>query len=258
MKQYHWFLHLTKLSMLFIGMLFHTSLLAQSLTIAVAANFQYAIEDIDRAFEQEYRVTVQTIVGSSGKLSAQIMNGAPYHIFLSADLKYPTALFEKDLTTERPAVYARGALVAWSMEPINSSDSLNIFKQSRIKKIAVANPDLAPYGKEALKALSQLDFFTELQKKIIYGQSIAQVNHYIQTHVVDIGITSKSSVMAASLKEKGYWFEISPLLYEPISQGIVIISATPPEMMEKARLFYNFMFSENVGGIIMANGYLVP
>ncbi len=231
----------------------------QPLSVAVAANVQFAIEDIKVAFFQKYDIPVNLMVGSSGKLTAQIQQGAPYDLFISANMKYPESLYQDSLTVGPPKVYALGALVWWTMKSFDLQDTMPIVKSTTIKKIAIANPKNAPYGEEAISALEQLGLLSIVRKKLVYGESIAQTNQYIISEVCDIGITAKSIVLSPDWKDKGRWLEIDARLYQPIQQGIVITKVGQKRQPEMAQRFFDFIFSEEGRKILAKYGYvLVP
>ena len=130
------------------------SVSAGEITIAVAANVSYAIEALKKEFNAAYPQTqVQVILGSSGKLTAQIKHDAPYGLFMSADMKYPEALYSEKMAVTEPVVYAQGALAFLSVKDQNYTAGINILESKEIKKIAIANPQTAPYGVAAVEAL---------------------------------------------------------------------------------------------------------
>ena len=118
---------------------------SHALKIATAANFQYAIEDVVEAFEEQYQIKCEIIIASSGKLTAQIQEGAPYDIFISADMKYPELLFQDSIAEQLPIKYANGRLVLWT-NLLNDIPELSLLTKEEIKHIAIANPSIAPYG----------------------------------------------------------------------------------------------------------------
>lgn len=229
----------------------------QPLTVAVAANVQFAMEDIKNAFVKKYQHPVRLIIGSSGKLTAQIKQGAPYDIFISANMKYPESLYRDSFSTALPRVYALGALVWWTMKPLTLDQPMSIVSSPSIKKLAIANPQNAPYGEEALRSLENLDLIDIAREKLVYGESIAQTNQYIISGVCDLGITAKSIVLSPAWKEKGTWQEIDESLYNPIQQGVIITSNGKQNRPETSKLFYDFMFSKEAKAILTSYGYTV-
>lgn len=229
------------------------------LTVAVAASTQYAMEAIKRAFERTGSTEVELIVGSSGKLTAQIMQGAPYDVFVSADMNYPDTLSKANLTTTNTVPYAYGTLVMWTCKDIDLSVGIRILSEPHIKKIAIANPKTAPYGAETMRALSNLRVYdAELNEKLVYGESIAQTNQYITSGNCEVGFTAKSVVMAPEMRGKGKWVEIKPISYEPIAQGVVITLHGIKQHPKGSVAFYNFLLSEKGREILAEYGYQLP
>ena len=225
----------------------------QSLKIAASANVKYPLMEIVKEFKKVYGVNVTTVISSSGKLTAQIERGAPYDIFLSANMKYPEYLYKKGLTTGRPVVYAEGVLVLWSMKNIPlKKEGINILKEKYIKKISVPNPENAPYGLEAVRALKNAGLYEQVRNKLVYGESVMQSTQYIYKKLVDIGFTSKSVVLSPKLKDKGVWIEVDKKLYKPIKQGAVVVKKNI-----YAERFLSFLFSEKAKKILKKYGYRI-
>ena len=181
---------------------------SNKIRVAAAASTQFVLEELIREFEKEQTIKVEKIISSSGKLAAQIENAAPIDLFISADTKYPNYLAKKGLAEYSPVVYARGKLVLWTYKEIDLSTSLELLKSSTIEKIAMADPQTAPYGQLCLEILKEAGIYEAIKDKIVLGESISQVNQYITTQSVDIGLTAKSVVMAPQLKGKGKFQEI--------------------------------------------------
>ena len=226
---------------------------ADTIRVAVAANMSYAMPAIIKSFHKIYPdIYVQTVLGSSGKLFAQIKNGAPFDLFLSANMKYPKALYKEKLTIAKPRVYAYGALSLLSSQKRDFSKGLELLKESYIQKIAIANPKTAPYGKAAMQVLKKTDLLHLVQDKLIYAQSVAQATTY-SIIAADIGFVAKSSLFSPHMKRyrKGInWIDIPTSLYTPIKQGIVLLKKS-----KSARKFYDFMFSQKTKKILVAYGY---
>ena len=191
-----------------------------SITVAIAANVQFAMEEIKVAFEKQQGIQVDLISTSSGKLSTQIRQGAPYHVFVSADTKYPDSLVQSGDATSPSKVYAYGMLVVWTMRPdLDISEGMQVLDDGALKKIAVANPITAPYGQEAIRALTRAHLLDSVQPKLVYGESIGQTSQYILSGAAELGFTAKSVVLAPEMQGKGRWIEIPADLYEPIAQA---------------------------------------
>ncbi|AWV97209.1 molybdate ABC transporter substrate-binding protein [Arcticibacterium luteifluviistationis] len=222
----------------------------QKLTIATAANMQFAMDSLVKNFELKTGIPCQTVIGSSGKLTAQITAGAPYDIFVAANMKYPNALFEKGLTANKPKIYAHGKLVLWTLDA-NIKPSIDILNSQEINHIALANPDTAPYGTAAMEVLSFYKLNETLKNKLVFGESIAQTNSFIHSQSAEIGFTSLSTIKAPKLVNKGAWIEIDTKFYKPIEQGIVLLK----KHNKDAQQFYDFLFTEEARQILTHFGY---
>ncbi len=235
-----------------------TSLHAGKITVATAANVSYAMDDLIKAFNLLHPETkVQVILGSSGKLTAQIMHGAPYDIFMSADMKYPETLYEKKLAVTKPIIYAEGTLSMLSQKKRNYSTGFFLLKDSSIKKIAIANPQTAPYGVATKEALENAKLYNMIKGKLIYGESISQTLSF-SISAADIGIIATSALFSPRMKKYKKtidWVEIDEELYTPIKQGIVILKEG--EESVEVKDFYNFMLSKKAKKILSSFGYKV-
>ncbi len=222
-------------------------------TIAVASNMRYAIEDITKKFTKKTGVACELIISSSGKLTAQIKEGAPYHIFISANMKYPNDLFASDFTTKKPEIYAHGKLVIWTMNN-DIPPSLQTLTNKKIKHIALANPKTAPYGTSAIEVLKHYGLYNNLKHKLVFGESISQTNQFIVSKSAEIGFTSKSVVLSSAMKNKGNWVDINKAVYSPITQGVVMIKQKDINTTN-IKEFYNFLFSSEAREILEDYGY---
>ena len=225
------------------------------LTVAVAANAAYAFEELGRTFEKNHGTNIIPIIGSSGKLTAQIEQGAPFDIFVSADMDYPRRLFERGFAISPPAVYAVGVPVLWTVKELDLSGGLEILRSDAVKKIALPQPDLAPYGRAAVEAMTKGGVLPSIEKRLVYGESISQVNQYVLSGAADAGFTALAVVLSPAMKEKGRWMELEPGSYEPIEQGIIILKYGAQNNREESKAFYDFMLSEAAGEILKQYGY---
>jgi molybdate transport system substrate-binding protein len=231
---------------------------AESLTVAVAANVKYAFADLQQAFSKSTGIEVKSVFGSSGTLTAQIRNGAPFDVFLSADMEYPERLYKDGLAKAAPAVYANGVLVLWTLNPLDLGKGIQVLNDPSVRKIAVANPRLAPYGREAMNALEHHKLRAAVEQKLIYGESISQVNQYIASKLADIGFTAKSVVLAPEVAGKGKWIEVPRESYQPIAQGVVILQHGAETRAAAAQRFIEFLASPVAREIFEKYGYLLP
>ncbi len=209
----------------------------KTLLVATAANMQFVMQELCNSFSENTGITCELIHSSSGKLTAQILAGAPYDIFASADLKYPTELYQKGKTDQAPLIYAKGKLVLWTVVE-SIKPNLHTLSKSETKRIAMANPKTAPYGRAAKEVLEKKKI--PLEEKLVYGESISQVNQFVLSKAVEVGFTAKSVVL---FKQQGEWTEVPLTLYNPIKQGVVSIK-NGKNSTQNARLFLAFLFSE--------------
>jgi molybdate transport system substrate-binding protein len=234
------------------------TLAAGEINIAVAANVSYAIEELKAEFAKISPDTkVQVTLGSSGKLTAQIKNGAPYGLFMAANMKYPEALHADGIAVTKPVVYAQGALAYLSAKPTDFSKGINLVAEKNIKKVAIANPKTAPYGKAAVEAMKNGGVFEAVEKKFVYAESISQTVTYAVT-AADIGFIAKSSLYSDKMKrykEEVNWKAVDPKLYTPIKQGIVTLKNGADNAEYKA--FYDFILSEKAKTVFKNYGYIV-
>jgi molybdate transport system substrate-binding protein len=226
---------------------------AQSLKVAVAANLQAVIKVLGQDFKQKTGIQIEPIVGSSGNLVTQIKNGAPYDVFLSADMNFPDALFKDGFSTKKPVVYAQGSLIICSDQNIGFENWERLLLTERIKKIAVANPAIAPYGKAAEETLKDKGILNDIKSKIVYGESISQVNTYITTGVVEVGFTTQALVKDPANKTPLYWKVIDPKTYSPIEQGMVLLKRS--DANADAVKFYQYMLGLSAKKILVEYGY---
>ena len=231
---------------------------AETISVAVAANVQYVFEDLRAAFKQETGNEAVGTFNSSGKFVAQISNGAPFDVFLSADMDFPEKLFQDGFTTATPKVYAYGALVLWSVKNIDLRQWQTVLTGNQVTHIAVANPKAAPYGRETMKVLTALKLDQRLQAKIVFGESIAQTNQYIHSGAVDAGFTAKSVVLSPEMQGQGKWIDVPKSTYEPIAQGAVILNYGKEHHPKAAQQFYEFLYSAKARAIFERYGYLLP
>jgi len=228
------------------------------ITVAVAANMQYAFKALQADFEQSSGVRVEVVIGSSGKLTQQITEGAPFDVFVSADTKYPQTLYQNKLAADTPRVYANGVLVLWSTKPgVRPAASLGMLLGPDVKAIAIANPATAPYGAAAEEILNNYHLLDKLRPKLVYGESITQTSQFIATGAADIGFTAKAVVVSDEMKGKGQWVELDAKKYTPISQAAVLLNHGLQTNPQAAKVFYAYLYTGRAKKILKQFGYLV-
>lgn len=235
------------------------SLLAQpKITVAVAANMQYTIQELIAEYNKTDKTKIDVVLGASGKLTQQIQNGAPFDIFISADKEFPQKLAANKLTLEAPKVYAQGLLVLWSVKPnIQPAKDMKLLLSSNIKNIAIANPKTAPYGSAAEAILKKYGLYDKVSSKLVTGESISQTSQFIATQNADIGFTAKSIVISKEMLDKGKWVELNSQHYPPIEQSAALLQHAKQNNEAAARKFYNFLYSAKAKTIYNKFGYIV-
>ena len=231
---------------------------AKIIKVAVAANVSYAIDELIYEFNKQYpNIKVLITLGSSGKLTSQIKNGAPYDIFMSADMRYPSILYRDKLAISIPKVYAKGSLAILSNQKRDFTNWQKLLQNKKIRKIAIANSKTAPYGKATIEALKNMKLYDKIKSKFVYGESISQTISYTITSA-DIGFVAKSSLYSPNMihfKKNVNWCDVDIGIYAPISQGIVILKRGKNN--NDAKAFYDFIESQNAKNIFKRFGYIV-
>jgi len=243
--------------LIFTILIFTTSnIFGKSINIAVAANVSYAMDELKKEFKkQDPDIDIRVTLGSSGKLTAQIKNGAPYDLFMSANMKYPEALYSEKKAVTKPVVYAKGALALLSSKHRSFHKGIYLVDNMLVKRVALANPLTAPYGKAAKEALVNAGLYEKIEKKIIYGESVSQTVSYTLMGA-DIGFIAKSSLYSPKMqrfKKGAHWIDVDSSLYTPIEQGIVILQRA--KQKEGVKKFYQFMLSNKAKVILKDFGY---
>lgn len=223
-----------------------------ALNIAVAANMKAPMDSIVKVFKQNTGITCKIYSNSSGTINTQVEQGAPYDIFISANTIYPENLFRKKIA-ESPVLYASGRLTLVSHKSFKSNKIENILKSNDIKKIAIAFPEQAPYGKAAIEVLTNLNLNKSLKKKIVYGESISQVNQLFVTNSVDAAFTSYSFLNTYS--EECYNLNINSNLHSEIKQSAVCLIKKNKMKLKKQKEFITFLVSQKCQDILKYYGY---
>jgi len=225
---------------------------AGQIRIAVASNFYRPMQEIARQFELESPHTVLISSGSSGKLYAQIVHGAPFHIYFSADKEKPRALVDNSLADDGSRfTYAIGRLVLWS--PMQGRDVESVMRNAAYEKLALANPRLAPYGQAAVDVLLSLDEDGGTdQSRWIIGESIAQTWQFVNTGNTDLGFVALSQLRSSDMQAGSYWI-VPRHMYTPIQQDAVVL--TGHEQPNVVQAFLGFLKGEKGQSIIHDYGY---
>lgn len=232
---------------------------AEEITIAAAADLNFAFREIVAEYEKTTGNHVRLSLGSSGNFYAQIQNGAPFDLFFSADIAYPRKLEEAGLTVPGSLYqYAVGRIVMWAGKdsPIDLSKGLEILRGPTIKKIAIANPKHAPYGRAAVAAMEYFKVYDQVKDKLILGENISQAAQFIESGACDIGIIALSLAVAPAMKSKGVYWEVPAEAHPPLDQGAVILKSS--KQQESAKQFLAFIKGERGQEIMKRYGFTVP
>lgn len=196
------------------------------LRVAAAADLEPVLPPILEQFEHATGIHAVATYKASAMLTTQILNGAPFDIFLSADTGYPQKLIDAGAADGKtPAVYAQGTLVLWERNDAGlPPPSLGLFHDPHLKRLAIANPDRAPYGRAAVAALTKLNLYGPLQSRLVTAENIAQAAQFADSGNADAGLISLTSALTPRLKSAGAYFVIPRNLYPPIKQGAVVLS----------------------------------
>jgi len=238
--------------------MFHFATSAQPLRIAVAANAQSVIKLLQSDFKKRTGITTETIVGASGKLATQIEHGAPFDIFLSADMEFPELLHKKKLGLTKPQVYARGSLIICSASGQEVDNWQKILSLGTAGKVAIANPKVAPYGKAAEESLKYYNLLDRVKPQLVYGESISQTNTYITTGVVSVGFTTEAFLHEQKDGSKLKWVRVDPKSYQQIEQGMLVLSHAKKSNYKAAMKFNAYVLSAPAQAILKQNGYIIP
>lgn len=231
---------------------------ADTIAVAVAANMQYAFGELQTNFEAQSPHKLQASLNASGRFVTQIQLGAPIDVFISADMEFPRKLQESGFAATSPVVYAKGALVLWSLKGLDLGNWQRTLAESTVQRIAIANPAIAPYGRETMRALAFYKLDTFLKAKLVFGESIGQVNQYISSQTVDAGFTAKSIVVSGAMMNVGKWIDVPQKAYQAIEQGVVVTSWGAQHHAAAAQEFQAFLLSPAGRVILQRNGYLLP
>jgi molybdate transport system substrate-binding protein len=231
----------------------------QGLTVAAASDLQSALPAIASQFEKETGQRVRLTFGSSGNFFTQIQNGAPFDVFLSADINYPRRL-EGSGEAERGSVYeyATGRLVLWTRKDsgIDLRRGLTVLADARVRRIAVANPEHAPYGRAAVAALRHEELYERVRDKFVLGENISQAAQFAESGGADVGLLALALAMSPALKSSGTYIDIPESWHPPIAQAAVVLSSSRQKPL--ARQFIDYLKKSDTLRILQSYGFATP
>jgi molybdate transport system substrate-binding protein len=231
-----------KLCVIFSTVLLSTfSAFAQEITVAAAADLQFAMQDIAARFEKDTGKKVKVVYGSSGNFYQQIQNGAPFDAFFSANLDYAKKLEAAGLAEPGTLYqYAPGKIVLWvpSASKADLADGLKALAGPGARKVSIANPEHAPYGHAAVAALQKENLYEQVKSKLVMGENISQAASFVLSGSADAGIIALSLALAPNMKDKGRYVEVPAGDYPPIEQGSIVLKASSKKDAARAFLEY--------------------
>jgi len=232
---------------------------AEEITIAAASDLNFAFREIVTEYEKASGNHVRLTLGSSGNFYAQIQNGAPFDLYFSADIAYPRKLEEAGLTVPGSLYqYAVGRIVLWTGKGahLDLSKGLEILGEPRIKKVAIANPKHAPYGRAAVAAMEHAQVYDRVKDKLVLGENISQAAQFVESGAADVGIIALSLALAPPMQAAGHYWEIPADAHPPIEQGAVMLMGGKNQ--ESAKAFLSFIQGAEGQTMMKRYGFVVP
>lgn len=232
---------------------------AEDLAVAAASDLNFAIKELIGEYEKQTGRHVKLSLGSSGNFYAQLQQGAPFDLYFSADIGYPKKLEEAGLTVPGTLYrYAVGRIVLWAPKnsSIDVSKGLTVLREPTVKKIAIANPKHAPYGRAAVAAMEQAQLYSEVKDRLVLGENISQAAQFIESGACDVGIIALSLALAPAMQSAGGYWQIPAEAHPPLEQGAVILKQSKNQ--DAARQFVSFMQSPPGQEIMTRYGFTLP
>ena len=233
----------------------------QEVAIAVASDLKYALDELLVDFKRAHPdVQAKATYGSSGNLFAQLSNRAPFDMYLSADIDYPRKLAEAGLTIpDTDFLYGMGKIVAWVRNESKlelPAQGIEVLLNPDVRKIAIANPAHAPYGRAAEAALKKLGIYERIKDRLVLGENIAQTAQFVESGAADVGIIALSLAIAPAMRDKGRYWQVPLDAYPPLEQGGVILTWTKNQ--EATELLRSFIIGKRGGAVLTRYGFLLP
>jgi molybdate transport system substrate-binding protein len=250
-------------ALVIIVLSFATTAFSSEVIVAAASDLSFPIKEIIVQFEQKTGHTVKLTLGSSGNFQAQIVNGAPFDVYLSADVDYVRELDKKGLIEPNTFhAYAAGTLVLW----VPNSSSLDVQKlgmqallQPGAKHIAIANPNAAPYGRAAVAAIRHYKLFDQVSPRLVFGENAAQTAQFVSSGAADIGIIAHSLALSVPMRTAGRYWDIPLDAYPRLNQGMAILKqARKAGHLEAARSFSTWFQNSASRAILKKYGFSLP
>jgi molybdate transport system substrate-binding protein len=232
---------------------------AETLSVAAAADLNFAMKDIAQQYRHDTGNTLQLSFGSSGNFFIQIQNGAPFDLFFSADIGYPEKLAQSRLAEPDSLYrYALGKLVLWvpNDSKLNLSKGIEVLLDPSIKKIAIANPAHAPYGRAAEQALKKAGLYDLIKDKLVLGENISQTAQFVATGNADIGIVAESLALSPTMKSEGHYAAVPTNIYTPLEQAAIVLNSSSKKGL--AKQFIDYLHQPAARAILAHYGFSLP
>ena len=235
------------------------NLFAQKISVFAASDLKFALDEIKQSYlEINKNAQIDLIYGSSGKGMSQIENSAPFDLYFSANEDYVINLYNKNLLLTKPKLYGIGRLVIWSKDKnFDKTKGFDNLKENWITKIAIANPNHAPYGEKAKQALEKVDIYKSIENKLVYGENISATANMINIQAAQIGIIALSLALSPAIQdETNNYYLIEQNLHKPLFQAYALTKNAVNN--QEAKDFYDFIEKENSLKILKKYGFEVP
>jgi molybdate transport system substrate-binding protein len=230
---------------------------AEKITIAAAADLKFAMDEIVSTYKKTNSADeIDVVYGSSGKFQTQIQQGAPYDLYFSADISFPRELAKNGFAASEVKPYAVGRIVLWSASLDASKMTLDSLTDPKITRIAIANPQHAPYGKRAEEALRASGLWDKVEPKLVYGENIAHTAQFVQTGNAQVGVIALSLAVNPELAGKGGYWLIPDKLHAPLEQGFIITKQAAGNAL--AKRFAEYMGSKPARAVMSKYGFVLP
>jgi molybdate transport system substrate-binding protein len=228
---------------------------SQKVSIAAASDLKFALDSIILVYQkQQPSEKIQVTYGSSGKFFEQIQYDAPFDLYFSADVSYPKKLKAQGLTISEVKTYGIGRIVIWSKNSNPNVEKMNALLNPNLNKIAIANPDHAPYGEKAKESMQYYKIYDQVKSKFVYGENISQTAQFVQLGAADIGIVALSLALSPTMKKAGgNYYVIPEKSHQPLEQGYVVLKHAKNN--QNALKFYNFIASPTAIAILTHFGF---
>lgn len=252
-----WFSTLAAVAALAMGQVVQAQTLP---TVAAASDLKFALDAVAARFKQDTGQSLRLVFGSSGNFKTQILQGAPFHLFMSADEQFVFALADAGKTEDRGRAYAVGriGILVPPGSPLKADGELQdlaaALKDGRLRKFAIANPQHAPYGTRAQEALQHAGLWSAIQPRLVFGENVSQAAQFAVSGSTQGGIVAQSLALAPAVAKTGRFALIPEDWHQPLRQRMVLVKGAPPQ----ARAFYDYLSTPAAQAILVRYGFAMP